>query len=431
MSRIGFLADDLTGAADVLAQAHALGLDAALSLDPSRSLPDAADVVGIAGPSRSLEGAELERAVRDGVRPFATEDLDVFLYKVCSTFDSSPTVGNIGRAIEILEEQWPDHGAIPVAPAQPEFGRYTAFSQHFGVYRGEVYRLDRHPVMSRHPATPMSEADLRDILESQFGSPRPVGAIHLPAFADGSFTEQWRSRRAARGAFVVDAVDPQHMDRIAEALLDDPQPTLVVGSGGIMAALARRRGTAPANAETPSSARGPVLAISASASATTADQIADAIAAGWVEVAVPPEAFSQDTPTGAWVDSAAAALRDGRHVIAHTLRGGDDERLLSAAAVASAQVGGTIGRLARLMVERELTRDVAIFGGDSSSHALLALGVTELRVGEQFVTAGPICRADSASAVADCRLLLKGGQVGPVDILRRFVGAPAAPKGIS
>ncbi|MDF2976395.1 MAG: type effector Hrp-dependent outer, partial [Actinomycetospora sp.] len=46
----------------------------------------------------------------------------------------------------------------------------------------------------------------------------------------------------------------------------------------------------------------------------------------------------------------------------------------------------------------------------------------ELRVEEQFVTAGPVCRTDDSADVAGCRLLLKGGQVGPPDILRRFAG---------
>jgi uncharacterized protein YgbK (DUF1537 family) len=63
-----------------------------------------------------------------------------------------------------------------------------------------------------------------------------------------------------------------------------------------------------------------------------------------------------------------------------------------------------------------------VFGGDTSSHALIAMGVKYLRVSQQFVTAGPICRTDDDAAVAGCRLLLKGGQVGPVDILRRYAG---------
>ena len=43
MATFGFLADDLTGASDVLAQAHAHGLDAMLVLDPARARADAAD----------------------------------------------------------------------------------------------------------------------------------------------------------------------------------------------------------------------------------------------------------------------------------------------------------------------------------------------------------------------------------------------------
>ena len=54
------------------------------------------------------------------------------LYKVCSTFDSLPTVGSIGRAIELLHDAVPGHGSVPVLPAQPEFGRYTAFSNTSG-----------------------------------------------------------------------------------------------------------------------------------------------------------------------------------------------------------------------------------------------------------------------------------------------------------
>ncbi|MGO8249179.1 hypothetical protein ACC809_36725, partial [Rhizobium johnstonii] len=30
----------------------------------------------------------------------------------------------------------------------------------FAAYQGRIFRIDRHPVMSRHPVTPMDEADL-------------------------------------------------------------------------------------------------------------------------------------------------------------------------------------------------------------------------------------------------------------------------------
>lgn len=153
MPAFGFVADDLTGAADVLAQSHRYGLDAALVIGDA-PLPTDTDVVGFAGPARSLSGTAFDNLVIRDLAGIAALNLDVLLYKVCSTFDSSTTVGSIGRGIQLLHQQFPLHGPIPVAPAQPGFGRYTAFSNHYANYAGKTYRLDRHPVMSRHPSTP-------------------------------------------------------------------------------------------------------------------------------------------------------------------------------------------------------------------------------------------------------------------------------------
>ncbi len=435
MSRpsVAFLADDLTGASDVLAQAHAQGVSAALVLDPAGPMPADVDVIGVAGPARSLAGAALDRTIRDALAPLAQLRPSVLLYKVCSTFDSSPTVGSIGQAVELLHETFPGHGAVPVVPAQPAFGRYTAFSQHVGVHGGEAYRLDRHPVMSRHPSTPMDEADLRLVLAAQLtGGVVPPG-LHLPAYADGTFDERWDTlRRAAAPAFVVDAVDDAHLDRVAAALArtrPDDGPALVVGSGGIMAALARALSRTPAAASTSSVSRGPTLVVSASASATTAGQIEHAVAAGWADVPVPPDALVDaapgEAPAGDWVERVAGELAAGRDVVAHTTRGPDDPRLRTGPVRTAAQVGGTIGRLAGEMVRRGLTHDIVVAGGDTSSHALLALRVSELRVREQLVVAGPICATDDASDVAGCRLLLKGGQVGGPDLFQRFAGQPS------
>ncbi|CAM3241242.1 four-carbon acid sugar kinase family protein [Stackebrandtia soli] len=425
MTAFGFVADDLTGASDVLAQAHLGGLEAVLVLHPRRGLPNA-DVVGVAGPARSLSGAALDAAIREGIAPFREREVQVLLYKVCSTFDSSPTVGSIGRAIELLHEAFPAHGPIPVAPAQPDFGRYTAFSQHFGVYEQHTYRLDRHPVMSRHPSTPMTEADLRLILSAQLDSGDVPNSIHLPSFGDGSFRSRWReSRQRTESAFVVDAVENAHLDQIAAALLEtrpDVGPTIVVGSGGIMAALAR---TMKRTVPTPSGvdrASGPVLAVSASASAATGNQITDAITRGWIDIPIDGAALNEDDAFDELLDRITGELADGHDVIAHTARGPEDPRLVPDVGLSAAHIGARIGRIAATTAERRLTRDIAICGGDTSSHALLAADVNELRVISQFVTAGPVCATDPDSALADCRVLLKGGQVGPVDVLHRFAG---------
>ena len=244
MPAFGFVADDLTGAADVLAQSHRYGLEAALVIGDA-PLPTDTDVVGFAGPLQVPGRNSIRQPGTQGPWPASRAlNLEVLLYKVCSTFDSSVTVGSIGRGIQLLHEQFPLHGPIPVVPAQPAFGRYTAFSNHYATHAGQIYRLDRHPVMSRHPSTPMAEADLRQVLAEQLGTGEVPGAIHLPAYEDGTFKDAWADRRRDLGAqaFVVDAVDERHMDAVAEALTREEHghgPSIVVGSGGIMAALAR------------------------------------------------------------------------------------------------------------------------------------------------------------------------------------------------
>src|SRR5690349_15304116 len=160
MPAFGFVADDLTGAADVLAQAHRYGLDAALVIGDA-PLPSDIDVVGFAGPARSLAGTAFDSLVPRDLAGLSALNLEVLLYWVWSTSDGATTIGSIGRGIHPLHEQFPLHGPIPVVPAQPAFGRYTAFSNHDATYASQVYRLDRHPVMSRHPSSPVSEADLR------------------------------------------------------------------------------------------------------------------------------------------------------------------------------------------------------------------------------------------------------------------------------
>jgi uncharacterized protein YgbK (DUF1537 family) len=64
MPAVSFVADDLTGAADVLAQAHRYGLDAVLALGAGGEIqmPTDADVVGVAGPAAPWVGRPSTRS---------------------------------------------------------------------------------------------------------------------------------------------------------------------------------------------------------------------------------------------------------------------------------------------------------------------------------------------------------------------------------
>ncbi|MEI9955988.1 MAG: four-carbon acid sugar kinase family protein [Ferruginibacter sp.] len=85
-------------------------------------------------------------------------------YKVCSTFDSSPTIGSIGKAIDCGASIF-NNKTIPVLGGMPALGRFCVFGNLFAKMgigsEGKTYRLDRHPSMSKHPVTPADESDLR------------------------------------------------------------------------------------------------------------------------------------------------------------------------------------------------------------------------------------------------------------------------------
>jgi uncharacterized protein YgbK (DUF1537 family) len=65
-------------------------------------------------------------------------------------------------------------------------------------------------------------------------------------------------------------------------------------------------------------------------------------------------------------------------------------------------------------------RRVATSGGDSSSHAVEALGVESLEVAGSPIPGAPLCRIRSADRAIDgCEIMLKGGQTGGPDSFGR------------
>ena len=88
-------------------------------------------------------------------------------YKVCSTFDSAPHIGSIGRAIDIAAGLF--DGWIPMVVG--DLGWAEGFGHLFALAQGKGYRLDRHPTMSKHLVTPMDESDLAATSPSRRTSP--------------------------------------------------------------------------------------------------------------------------------------------------------------------------------------------------------------------------------------------------------------------
>lgn len=400
--RVAFYGDDFTGSVDVLLQFARRGWTGRLFT----ALPDAAtlaraaaeaDVVGVAGIARSLPPGEMEAELRPALTALAGLHPHIVQYKACSTADSSPVVGSLGRVLEIGREVLGPR-AVPMLFAQPDFGRFTVFGQHFAAEGGVVHRLDRQPTMSTHPSTPMTESDLAVHLSRQ--TVLPIASVPLPALAGLAD----RLGDAPEAGLVLDALTDDDLATVGWALLAQPAPVFAIGSGGLSHGIAAAE---PGDAAAPPRAtdsRGPVLVVSGSRSAQTRRQADAAAAAGWL---VRPLAL--DDP-GASLAEVMAALRAGRNVVLTSddadLRAAGDRPALPAIAEAA-------GSVIAAAVRAGATRRVIVCGGDTSSRVIRLLGVESLSIAANPWGNVVLLRAHAAdSAIDGLELLLKGGQVG-------------------
>ncbi len=432
---ITFYGDDFTGASDALAQFHRFGLRGLLlfRLAPVSTLAALAvnmDVIGIAGISRSLPTCEMETEIRPVFETFARLGSRVVQYKVCSTFDSSPSTGSIGRVIEIGRSIFGSH-PIPVLAAQPEFGRFTVFGTHFARADDRTVRLDRHPTMACHPATPMDEADLGLHLRRQTGLPVVnFDVLTLSAPIEEATTRYRQLCEHTPGAIVIDALEQWHLARTAELIMPDVRqpPLFAVGSGGLSygigAYLAHRGRCTPIGEGGPQlSAVDRLLVVSGSCAPQTAEQIQWAISHGWYSVRILPEHLLTVAGRDAVCAEVLQALDQANSVIVYTALGPNDQAIASIRAAltqhadrpsnSAEHIGRLFGYIVQAAIERAHVRRLIVAGGDTSGYTMRALDAFGLEVERQLVVAGTVCRLRSTNpAIEGVHVMLKGGQVG-------------------
>ena len=279
---MAFIGDDFTGSTDAMESLARHGIRTVLFTD----FPMAAQLkrypgiqaFGVAGMTRSLPTDQIARQIRPAFAAMRDTGAPIVHYKTCSTFDSSPTIGSVGRVIEIGMEEFASRFA-PVIVGAPALGRYCAFGNLFARCGGdpEIFRLDRHPSMSRHPVTPMDEADLRLHLAKQTDLPislLDVLRLELPV---AEIDRHLESLIGDGGKIVlVDVLYERHLSAIGSLLARRAatnHPLFVVGSSGVESALCAHwvetgnvRGTAkfprPGHA-------GPIIAVCGSCSPVT------------------------------------------------------------------------------------------------------------------------------------------------------------------
>jgi len=426
-----FYGDDFTGSTDALEQLTLAGIRTALFIQP----PSPAELakfpglqaVGVAGQTRSLAPDALGRELRRIFRKFKMLEPRHVHYKVCSTFDSSPTVGSIGRAIEVGASFFPGP-FVPVLAAAPSLGRYTVFGQHFARYgigsAGAIHRLDRHPSISQHPVTPMTEADLTVHLGRQTKKRIALFDIlnlALPKNAARAVLDKLILEK--NKVILFDAISPEHIARIGELLeeqADVRKPLFSVGSSGIEAALATQfKGEAP----TPNKVApvDQILIGSGSCSPVTSAQLAWALKHGFAEVPLNVNALlSGKNLHQEYMKTERLALeflQRGRSVIIHTTKTGADKRIIAKFKnETAAHLGVALGMTLYSILVKSPVRRLCIAGGDTSGYAARGLSINALEMLAPLTPGAPLCRIHAPGAHSDGReIVFKGGQVGGED----------------
>lgn len=422
MVEAAFYGDDFTGATDAMVQFARVGLRAVLlvtlpSAPELRELAERYDVIGVAGIARSLPPDEQETELRPVLEALRDLGPRVLQYKVCSTADSSPTRGSIGRALEIGREVC-GPAVVPILIAQPELGRYTVFSHHFAAEAGTIHRLDRQPTMSTHPSTPMHESDLRHHLSHQ--TTLPLAALHLTtyqnlpttytALTNPQSTTPSPNTPSGAGAVVLDALTDEDLRALGRVILRDGvegEVRFAIGSGGLSRALGLAlRPDGEAISSGASGVGGPVLVVSGSQSRRTAEQIEHARAAGWTVLPLDDKASAR---------AVAAYSAGAEGVVVHTNELGLDEL---------GRAPGALAEVVRRVTAGAGVRRVVVAGGDTSGQVLRQLEVSALELAGSPRPISPgvhLCRAASAVPGLDgLEVLLKPGQLGEVDLFTEF-----------
>lgn len=409
---ISYYGDDFTGSTDVMESLAIHGVKTVLfTRQPTaEEFAPYADyqAFGLAGTSRSETPGWMDEHLPTVFRWLKSLNARYCHYKICSTFDSSPHIGSIGRAADIGAAVF-DQAMIPMVVGAPQLRRYTFAGNLFAAFQGDVYRIDRHPVMSRHPVTPMHEADLRIHFAAQTSQKMVLANAAWPVSGIG----------------LLDVCDEVTQLRAGEGLLDWPGGFLVGSSGveyALMKALTMQgklAGTAPFPPLAPVTQ---TVVVSGSVSPTTERQIRHALKNGFSPVAVDAVALAKGNVAAkaAAIDRAIAVLGTGSSPLVHTALGPttDDGAQLAGIPEARRRIGEALGAILRDVITRAGLHRAIVAGGDSSSHALGQLDIHALttRLPLPATPGSPLCTAASGAAALDgLEIALKGGQVGADD----------------
>lgn len=406
-SRLGVIADDLTGAADSGVQFAKYGLSTLVQLELSAEPPreaTAADVLVINTNSRLGTAAGAGVSTAAAIRVLERAGCDLFFLKVDSALR-----GHVGECVRSALTELPGRVAL-VAPAYPQQGRVT---------RGGTQLSHGVPVAEadagRDEVSPARQSHLPSLL-------RAAGVVAAEAGAG-----EWllhASDGAAPEAVVFDAEDDASLAQPVRAAESGEDRYVFVGTAGLAQALAaalaiRTAGAVDAatigsDAATPDGG-GAVLTLSASFKEISGRQIAFAEAEGARVLRFSSEQLLESGGSAAVAEAAGGCLRHAKHVIIAVR---DSPGAAAPATGAGVRIAAALGDAAARTVREVGVDNLILNGGDTALAACQRLEVGGLRlIGEALP--GVPCARPLAPALREMLLLSKSGGFGSEETLHR------------
>lgn len=384
MTPLVIIADDITGAADSAARAHAAGLSAEIRLrGPVRGCAATA----LTSDSRHLPATQAAERVRATVEAAGAPPGTHWYKKIDSTLrgniaaELGATLESIGRDVAL------------VCPAFPAHGR--------GLVGGRLVA----------PGLREPGPDLLALLGSAQHIPLDAVRAGQPALAAHLAGLSGRRRGHAPLRIVADALTDGDLAALEAATAQAIPEALRCGSAGLAGALARRLANeSPANAAPPpllggagAGGSGPALVIVGSGSAASQRQVAYLRRQPGVRAIVydpaGPDALAQHEgavdeayrlPT--WLlhlpPPAPGAQLDGP---------------------AARELAGRLAERAAQLIARAGPRLVVLAGGDTAMALLARLGIDRLRVLRELLPGMPLAYGEDATGRARCFALKPGG----------------------
>jgi len=407
---LGCIADDFTGASDLANTLAKGGLRTIQFIGLPGDEGGDCDAGVIALKSRSIPAQEAIRQSLAALDWLLDRGCRQFLFKICSTFDSTPE-GNIGPVAEALADALGVRG-VAVCPAFPTTGRT--------VYQGHLFVGDRplnESGLEKHPLNPMTDADIRRWLSRQ--AKGPVGLVPWTTVSQGA--DAIRHALGEAGArsetlVVVDAIRDDDLVAIGRACRGSK---LLVGGSGIALGLPANfieAGHAQPGASAFAPASGPEVILAGSCSRATLEQVArhatahptlkvdpGAIIAGQLD---PPDivAFAQSHAGQAPLVYSSAEPADVTALQAHHGR----EHIAQA-------LDAFFAECARRLVAGGIAR-LVVAGGETSGAVVSALGLRALAIGPEIDPGVPALSSVGENRIA---LALKSGNFGSPEFFEK------------